>query len=410
MIHKNIDSLLSTGLSEESQQMVFYTDEPKIHGYLCFPNEACSTKYDTNDVFGQGYDPISSKAKIKSVGEFLERLCLSNAQNEQFFLSYFEPNDNFVDPTIFYCYSEEQDESKKATLERIRQEKYRWVSGIDVLRGKEVLIPAQTVFLSSDFNDEFSIRRETMSTGAALGLINTGQALGRGLLEVIERDACTSSYLSKRRLKRIANLDGEVKGLVDYFGRYHLEVYSFDATTDFNVPTALTITIDRTGIGPAVNVGSGSGFDYTSAIKHSILESVHCRAHARLMKDEESPNGFPKEDEIISLKKRFYYWYPTERISYLDFWLKDGPTVDYKALKEKRTSVKKILSGMKSRDYNVFVVDMTLPEVKRSGAETLKVIIPEAHPLYLDEKAKALHSVHCGDIPDDPQLKPHPLT
>ena len=58
----------------------------------------------------------------------------------------------------------------------------------------------------------------------------------------------------------------------------------------------------------------------------------------------------------------------------------------------------------------MFVADITLPEIKEKGFEVLKVIIPELHPLYLDERAKALYSVHYGSIKDNPDLKPHPLT
>jgi hypothetical protein len=65
---------------------------------------------------------------------------------------------------------------------------------------------------------------------------------------------------------------------------------------------------------------------------------------------------------------------------------------------------------MRRRGYHVFVADMTLPVIKEKGFEAVKVVIPELHPLYLDERAKALFSVHYGSIPDDKTLKPHPLT
>jgi hypothetical protein len=60
--------------------------------------------------------------------------------------------------------------------------------------------------------------------------------------------------------------------------------------------------------------------------------------------------------------------------------------------------------------FNVFVADITLPEIKEKGFEVLKVVIPELHPLYLDENAKALYSIHYGQIKEDKTLKPHPFT
>ncbi len=70
----------------------------------------------------------------------------------------------------------------------------------------------------------------------------------------------------------------------------------------------------------------------------------------------------------------------------------------------------KALENVKLKKYNIFVADITLPPIKNKGFEVLKVIVPELHPLYLDERAKALYSVHHGTIKDDKTLKPHPLT
>ena len=44
------------------------------------------------------------------------------------------------------------------------------------------------------------------------------------------------------------------------------------------------------------------------------------------------------------------------------------------------------------------------------GFEVKKIIVPELHPLYLDERSKALYSAHYGEIDEDKILKPHPLT
>ena len=68
------------------------------------------------------------------------------------------------------------------------------------------------------------------------------------------------------------------------------------------------------------------------------------------------------------------------------------------------------LENVSLRNFNILVTDITLPEIKEQGFESLKVIIPELHPLYLDESAKALYSIHHGEIKDDPTLKPHPVT
>ena len=76
----------------------------------------------------------------------------------------------------------------------------------------------------------------------------------------------------------------------------------------------------------------------------------------------------------------------------------------------KKINLHQAIRNIASRNFNILIVDITLPEIEKQGFETFKVVIPELHPLYLDERAKALYSVHHGDIKDDPTLKPHPVT
>jgi len=60
------------------------------------------------------------------------------------------------------------------------------------------------------------------------------------------------------------------------------------------------------------------------------------------------------------------------------------------------------------RFYHLFPIQIEY--IRDSGFQITKVIIPELHPLYLDERAKALYSVHHGLIEEDAGLKPHPFT
>lgn len=65
-------------LAEEMRRVPYITDEPKFHYFLTVPKEELSSKYDILDTFGQGFDTNPEKAKDKSMGEMLERLCLIN--------------------------------------------------------------------------------------------------------------------------------------------------------------------------------------------------------------------------------------------------------------------------------------------------------------------------------------------
>jgi ribosomal protein S12 methylthiotransferase accessory factor len=410
----NYDNLLanlhSIGLSLPEEKIPEITDEPKINGFFCYANNNAIKKYNTQEVLGQGFDTNQKIARIKSVGEFLERLCLDNSLiknvNQK---NFFQPDKNFVDPASFFCYSQEQIPNKEQIIKEIRDENYSWYPVINLTTKKEMFIPAQMIFLSGEFDDEYPLRKEQTSSGAAFGYKNSNLAIKNGLLELIERDAFISSYLTKKRVPLINGFSGEIGNLLNYLYRYRLETYILDITNDLNIPSIMAITLDKTGIGDAVSVGSKSDFNYNSAIKGAILESIQCRNTSRINR---RINGIKKVDEknVHTLGDRFEYWSDINRLNDLDFWINSEESVDYKNLPKKEESIEKILNILKERNYDVFVADISLPEIKERNFECLKIIIPQLHPLYLDERAKSLYSVHAGTIKDNQELKPHPLT
>ena len=325
--------------------------------------------------------------------------------------TFFQPGKNFVDPALFFSYFQEQVPNREEIIESTRKGSYRWYPVLDLFTGKEKLIPAQMIFLSENFDDEDSIRREQTSSGAAFGHKSSKLAIQNGLLELVERDAAISSYLMRREVPLINKFSGHIKDLLDYLKRYRLENYILDVTDDLNVPSVISVTLDRTGIGDAVSVGSKASLSYDSAIRGAILESIQCRNTSRINKraNRQTPTQTSSQN-IHTMGDRFEYWSGIDRLRDLDFWVDSGRFVNYESLPKRVGTIDEILTNLNSKNYNVFVADISLPEIERKGFETKKVIIPELHALYLDERAKVLYSVHHGAIKDNPTLKPHPLT
>ena len=270
------------------------------------------------------------------------------------------------------------------------------------------MLPAQLIYLNSDFNDGLMLRREQITTGAAFNKKNNDNlAFKAGFLEVIERDAYITSYLTKRKIPEIKNFPKIIQNMIEYLDRYKLKCHVFDITTDLNVPTFMTITIDDTGIGPAVDVGTSSGYDYTDTIYHSIKESIQARRVSRFLKE----TGFYSvtNDVVKTMQDRYYYWYEVNKIKDLNFWLNNNDKISYDRLPTYSKSLQETKSIFSEKNYHIYVADITIDELKCVGFEVLKVIIPELHPLYLDERAKSLFSIHGGIISDDITLKPHPF-
>lgn len=404
-----LGSLLAIGLTEVPRDIPFLTDEPKIPNYFCSPKKDSINEYDSKESFGQGFDFNNNRAKIKSVAETLERLCLYN-QNGRVIQSEFRDDGSFVRPSDFNCYSEGQMPNLKEFLEELDGSSYTWVRAKNLTTGRNVWTPAQTVFLYTVPIKEMPLRGEQISTGGAFGKIGEGRAFKSGLLESIERDGIMNFYLNRRQGRKMHDFSPKTQELIDYLARYQLETHVFDASSDFEIPTIFVLTIDRTGIGEAVNIGSRSDLTYDSAIRGALMESIQCRRLSRKSASYMPKDNVPSENNINSLEERFLYWAEIERIADLDYMIDEEPTISYNDLKRKNISLKKAINQVMSRGYNILVSDLTLPEVRREGFETLKVVIPELHPMYLDERAKALYSKHYGTLSDDKSLKPHPIT
>jgi ribosomal protein S12 methylthiotransferase accessory factor len=402
------NEITTTGLSGKIKIVPFFTDEPKFPNYFCEPNEKAMELYKTEGTFGQGYDTNVIKAKIKAVGEMLERLCLSNP-SENFLETTYENSSKFLDPGLFFCYSSEQTKNKQEKIKNIRNGKYKWVKSKNFATKEDIYVPAQMIFLSNDFSDEYALRKEQISTGAALGKIGELRAFQSGFFEVIERDGIMGFYLQNLQGRKMNNFPQKINKLLDYLNRYNLETHIFNATTDLEIPTIFTLTIDRSGVGDAINVGSKSGLTYIESIQSSIMESIQCRRLARGAKSFNQQKEINSENEIHSLENRFDYWSNPKKIKDLDYLINETPTISYQKLNPKTISFDQAINNVKNKGFNILVTDITLPEIKQQGFETLKVTIPELHPLYLDERAKALYSVHFGEI-KELKLKPHPVT
>ena len=83
--------------------------------------------------------------------------------------------------------------------------------------------------------------------------------------------------------------------------------------------------------------------------------------------------------------------------------------VSYASLTDKPPTLAQVIDQLSGKGYRILVADITLPELAKRGFEVLKVVIPELHPLYLDERAKTRYSVRHGLIDSDPSLAPHPF-
>ena len=404
----SLDFLMRIGLADRPRESYVFTDEPKrLLNFLCLPNDDARRRLRCEGVYGHGSGMSEDEAGVRAAGEFYERLCLENPDQSKIVNGSFAEGE-CEDPRLFACYSEGQYGNRGEHLARLLRSKLDWYPAYDALNQRATRIPASLVFLYPDFREECEVRREQISTGAAFRRKDgSGAAFESGLLEAVERDAFMTAYLTRREVARVYDFPPHIQELLEYFDRYELYPHVFDITTDLSVPTFMTITLDRTGVGPAVNIGASSAYRYEDAIYDSIKESVQARGTSRFL--WHMRKGV-RVGEIRTLQDRYYYWYGTDMIRHLDFWLGGDKRIRFSNLPEYSKSVEDTKSVLAEAGFHVYAADMSVAEVSGAGFEAVKVVVPELHPLYLDERAKSLYSAHAGTVPDDNSLKPHPFT
>lgn len=404
---KTLDKLSKNSLSDGPFEVVKFNDEPKIPTYISTANKRAKEKYFCKYEaygFGSGLNP--DIAKIKSLAEFLERLAIFNPQKENLIKQEYI-KDICVDPHLFLHYSKEK---TRSVVKKMQNTPILWSPVIDYLTKKKTFIPSQSIYLADIFQHEIELLPERISTGAAFA-VNQKKAFESGLLEALERDSAMTTYLNKKKVPRIIDFPESINRIIDYLKRYYIDVHVFDITTDLNIPTFMSIACNKRDFGPAISVGTKSGFDIEHAIYGCILESIQSRRQARFARVMEG-NKFDavSEDKIDSKQARYFYWYPKKMIRHLDFWLKNNEVIKFNKLPKRISSLNDCIKELRYKGYHIFYADMTLDEIKKMGFVAAKVIVPELHPLYLSEYAKVLYSIHAGNIASQKGLKPHPFT
>lgn len=378
---KKFKSLEEKGYLGILKRTFNFTDEPKFFQYSCVSPDG---KYE-----GSSIDENKKIAKIKSCGEYIERYCLDNPNQEFVIDSYNNIKDSALDPSLFINFRDSDLNFRKQDyIKKIKDSNLKWVEATSLQRGSKVLVPAQLVYVDFDFTNEPMIRPR-VSTGAAANE-SLEKALYSGIMENIERDSYMISYLSKKQLPKI-NLEKDFQDINNYFKRYLLDLQVFETTTDLEIPSFMCLNLDRTGLGPAVSVGLNASVNPREGILGSIKESQQVRQWIRnLWVQKANPKNYSKED-VKEIEDRGFYWYDLAKINELDYLLNSQLLKDIKEIKPPTTK-EELEDKLRKNGIDTYYVDLTHPVFKDAGFFVVRVIQPQLHPLFLDESFPCYYS------------------
>lgn len=364
-------------------KIIPFNDEPQVFEYAAeMPSVRAYSdgSWPNKKIFTTGISFTSKeKAFLKCLVELCERINLFCYRKKQVIFS-----DNQKIPEEF---------TNNTTS---KFQKIGWIKSFDLLQEKEVLIPAQMVYLNFLNDYKENSLSTIVSTGAAGGFDHESTLL-RGIYEIIERDCFMTAYLNKIRIPKIdiSHIkDDKIKHILDSLIRYRLDWLLFDLTNDLQIPGFISIIIDKTGKGPAISVGLKSGLNIKKAITGSIEEALIGRFTVRNEFIKRKQKRLLTDPEnITNYTNRGLYWFPLEMVSKLDFWLNQY-SVKYELENfnvQPREELNIIKNILKKKGHQAYYANITLEMYKKMNLFVYKVIIPSLQPLYLSEKNRMIN-------------------
>lgn len=270
----------------------------------------------------------------------------------------------------------------------------RWVSGVDLTTGGELLVPAvMACYRLHDVrpSERFWYR---VSTGYAVHT-DPAEALVRGICEVIERDAIAITWLQRLALPRLdpvswaASSEGATTSpasfaqVLEWCDSHFIETYLFEATTDLGVPTAYCVQVAAHDDRVHQVVGCSTGRDLPSAARKAILEALLVR---RMLQSGDAVPRTP--DEFRSVSDGGRYMATRERRGAFEFLL-DQPVQERtepicrRLPGESATALQRLITMLAGHGARVIAVDRTPRELADVGLTAVCVLIPELQPMSL---------------------------
>jgi thiazole/oxazole-forming peptide maturase SagD family component len=236
-----------------------------------------------------------------------------------------------------------------------REQNHAMVKAKDLLRGDEVLVPAQDVYLDfATFHGE-TLQHDADSTGCATGATRQ-QATRNALLECIERDAMATWWYGRMQRPELPLdvIDALQPRLFWWLQERGRQTMLLDLTSDTAVPTVAAVSsmVD----GSLVAIGTAARFNLKEAALAAITEMIQTEtamSHASEAGDPEFAAWLDRASTQSMIQ-----FQPSAPAP-----LENRPVADMES----------VLRGLSYGDHRAVSVELTLPE---DPMPTMRVIVP----------------------------------
>jgi ribosomal protein S12 methylthiotransferase accessory factor len=242
-----------------------------------------------------------------------------------------------------------------------------WVTGYDLMRDEEVMVPASGVFhpLPKEYPQLFRTNTNGLASGNVLE-----EAVFHGLSEVIERDAWSLVEAVKDTGPLVSGIeDGLAAELLEKFARAEVEVRIKDITSDVGIPTIAAASDDLRLKDPALlTIGMGTHTSAEVAVLRALTEVAQSRlTQIHGAREDTTTADFRREIGYERTKRLNRHWFVDSRTEQFSE-IRSQDSEDF--LDDIRLMLKRLReAGMEQ----AIVVDLTREEI---GVPVVRVIVP----------------------------------
>ena len=273
-----------------------------------------------------------------------------------------------------------------------------WTPTRSLITGREVWVPIQAVSLNYRSDGGRTCMWQATTNGLAAGA-GIRDAVTRGLLEVIERDAffrCWMGHIPALRVAAADVPDSSVKKLAhEYANRgVHLDVYLL--TTDTAAHIAAAVARDESQL-PARALGLGAAFNPVHAVRRAVAEAAQVRLSLLIMLQDTKARGraswLAEDPSRVSTMEDHGLLYAMPQSSAAFAFLEDGP---YSAWSlggpsdHRYDPLDTLITSVGSVASDVLYVDVTTPDMVDTEIAVARVMVPGFIPPWLDAGAARL--------------------
>ncbi len=326
-------------------------------------------------------------ALLSATGEALERYApsLPDVASRVVWRCLDELDGQVLDPRSLALYTDEQYE--RAGFEWVRFDpslRHPWVRGVWLHDDTPVWVPAVCAFLSLQVG-----REHLICQGTSNGLAASHDARDAGLratLELVERDALLTAWLTGRRAHRIAlddTLEPELMRLVAGLERLGARVECHALTTAACGSVVLALALGDGRDWPGATLGLGASLDPRAALRQALLELGQTGPHLRRLLRAGQPAVPGAPHDVRDMLQHALYYFPAERAQAFDALRGVDAPLPLAELDAPppAPSLDACRDALAAGGVRVALVDVTSPDVALGPFRVARALSPDLQPL-----------------------------